>query len=377
MIKVSQGCLGDDELAAVREAFAYGYFGLGSRVAAFEEALQAYLDAPHVVAVNNGTAALHLALDGLGIGEGDEVIAPSLTFVACYQAIAMTGATPVACDVHPETLLIDTADAERRITPRTRAIVPVHYAGSPCDLEVLYKLAQRHDLHVVEDAAHAFGSTYRGRPVGGTGELACFSFDSIKTITCTEGGAIACRDPELAEVLRRKRILGVERGGRPGTAASRGPRWQYEVATQGFRYHMSDVNAAIGLVQLGKAGKFVARRREIARRYDAELAGLEEIRPLRADYEESAPHIYVIRVAGGRRDELMSHLAGAGIETGVSYIPNHLQPYFRRNGLSLPETELAFEEILTLPLHCALSDEDVATVIGSVREFSTARGDGR
>jgi dTDP-4-amino-4,6-dideoxygalactose transaminase len=376
MIKVSQGCLGEEELAAVREAFAHGYFGMGDRVAAFEQALSAYLGAPYVVAVNSGTSALHLALDALGVGAGAEVIAPSLTFVACYQAITLTGATVIPCEVHPETLLIDVEDVERRITSRTRAIVPVHYAGSPCDLEAIYALASSHGLHVVEDAAHAFGSTYRGRRIGGFGDVASFSFDSIKTITCTEGGAVTCQDPALVEPLRRKRVLGVKRNGHPGTAASRGPGWRFEVATQGFRYHMSDVNAAIGLVQLAKAEQFIARRRAIARRYDAELAQLEDIRPILADYEESAPHIYVIRVGGGRRDELMRFLADAGIETAVNYIPNHLHSYFRRNGLTLPVTEHVFEEILTLPLHCALTDDDVETVFRNVQRFSAGGSDG-
>lgn len=371
MIKVSQGCLGDEELAAVRDAFAYGYFGMGSRVAAFEAALQEYLGAPHVIAVNSGTSAIHLALDALGVGPGDEVVVPSLTFVACFQAIAMTGATPVACDVDPETLLIDLADAERRITPRTRAIVPVHYTGMPCDLDGLYDLGRRRGIHVVEDAAHALGSSFAGRRIGGHGALACFSFDSIKTITCTEGGAIACHEAAVAETLRRKRILGVDRKGKAGTAASRGRDWRYEVATQGFRYHLGDVNAAIGLVQLGKVDGFVARRREIARRYDAELSALPAIRPLPADYDQSAPHIYVVKVHRGRRDALMDHLAADDIETAVSYIPNHLQPYFRRSGVSLPATEQAFEEILTLPLHCALADDDVGRVVGSIRAFAS------
>jgi dTDP-4-amino-4,6-dideoxygalactose transaminase len=370
MIKVSQGCLGAEELDSVGRAFAYGYFGMAASVAAFEEALQEYLGAPHVIAVNSGTSALHLALDALGIGAGDEVIVPSLTFVACFQAIALTGATPVACDVRPETLLIDLEDAERRITKRTRALLPVHYAGSACDLDDLFGLADRCGLHVVEDAAHAFGSTRQGRRIGGFGEVACFSFDSIKTITCAEGGAVTCRDGELAATMRRKRILGVQRNGREGTAASRGVDWHYEVATQGFRYHMSDINASIGLVQLAKVEGFVARRRELARRYDAAFAGLPGIRPLQADYGESAPHIYVIRVDGGRRDALMEHLARAGIETAVSYIPNHLQPHFRRDGVSLPVTERAYAEILTLPLHCALTDDDVDAVISEVRAFA-------
>jgi len=369
MIKVSQGVLGEEELAAVRDAFAYGYFGMASRAAALERAREEYLGAPHVLVVSNGTAALHLALDALGIGPGDEVLTPSLTFVACFQAIAATGATPVSCDVHPDTLLLDVADAERRITPRTRAIVPLHYGGNPCDLDAVLDLAAGHGLRVVEDAAHAFGSSSRGRRIGSFGDVACFSFDSIKTITCGEGGAIACRDDALAEVARRRRILGVDRGGEPGTAASRGAGWRFAVAERGFRYHLSDINAAIGLVQLGKVDGFVARRRELARRYDAGLEGLPGLRTLAVDYDESAPHIYVVRVEGGRRDALMADLAAAGIETAVNYIPNHLHPLFSRNGLPLPETERAYDEILTLPLHCALSDDDVTTVIARLRDF--------
>lgn len=369
MIKVSQGCLGEDELAAVREAFAYGYFGMASRTAAFERALEEYLGAPHVVAVNSGTSAIHLALDALGVGPGDEVVVPSLTFVACFQAIAATGATPVPCEVLGETLLIDLEDVERRLTPRTKALVPIHYAGNPCDLDRVLDLAEPHGIRVVEDAAHAFGSTSRGRMIGGFGEVTCFSFDSIKTITCGEGGAVACRDPELAALMRRKRVLGVERTSGQGTAAARGADWRFEVDTQGFRYHLSDINAAIGLVQLGKVGEFVASRREICRRYDAAFAGIPGIRPLEIDYDEAAPHIYVVRVEGGRRDSLLAHLAAADVETAVNYIPNHLHPYFRQDGVSLPETERAYDEILTLPLHCALSDQDVTTVIDRVLDF--------
>jgi perosamine synthetase len=369
LIKVSQGCLGEDELAAVREAFAYGYFGMASRAAAFEHALEEYLGAPHVVVVNSGTSAIHLALDALGVGPGDEVIVPSLTFVACFQAIAATGAVPVPCDVRPETLLVDVEDAERRLTPRTKALMPVHYTGNPCDLDRVLQLAADHDVRVVEDAAHAFGSTSRDRMIGSFGDVACFSFDSIKTITCGEGGAVACRDAELATLMRKKRALGVGRATGQGTAAARGDNWRFEVETRGFRYHMSDINAAIGIVQLGKVAEFVARRREICRRYDAAFAPATGIRTLRIDYKESAPHIYVLRVEDGRRDSLRAHLAGAGIETAVNYIPNHLHPYFRRDGISLPETERAYDEILTLPLHCSLSDEDVTTVIDRVREF--------
>ena len=366
MIKVARGCVGDEELAAVREAFEYGYFGLAHNVTAFEAALQAYLGAPDVVAVNSGTAALHLALDAMGIGPGDEVIVPSLTFAASFQAITETGATAVACDVDPQTLSMDLRDAEARITPRTKALMPVHYTGRPCDLDALEALGARHGLRIVEDAAHAFGSTYRGQRIGGRGDVVCFSFDSIKNITCGEGGAVVTHDRALGRILRQKRVLGIDRA---GPAAARGPNWKFSVVTQGYRYHMSNINAAIGLVQLRKLDGFVARRRAICRRYDQAFSGLRGVRHLPIDYDESAPHIYVVRVGDGRRDALMQHLAGDGIETGVNYVPNHLHPYFEKPGVVLPVTDQVYDEILTLPLHCGLSDDDVAQVIAAVQMF--------
>jgi perosamine synthetase len=369
MIRVSMGCMGEEELTAIRAVFEYGYFGLGAQVLEFEEALRRYFDAPHAIAVNTGTAALHIALDALGVGAGDEVITPSLTFAACFQAIALTGATPVPCDVDPDTLLLDLADMERRITPRTRVLMPVHYAGNPCDMDAVLELARRCGLRVVEDAAHAFGSTSRGRRVGSFGDVACFSFDSIKNITCGEGGAVICRDDALAELIRAKRMLGTNR--RPIAGADlQDTRWRYEVTTRGFRYHMGNINAAAGLVQLRKAQGFIARRREICRRYDAAFRSMDGLRPLRIDYDEVAPHIYVLRIGGGRRDALMRSLKDVGVETSLNYVPNHLQPYFRSDGRTLQETERAFADMLTLPLHCGLSDDDVSTVIDGVRAFS-------
>ena len=367
MIKVSKGCLGEDELAAVRDAFEYGYFGLAARVLEFEEALKQYLGAEHVVATNTGTAALHLALDALGIGRGDEVIVPSLTYVAAFQAIAATGATPIACDVEPDTLLMDLGDAEARITERTRALMPVHYAGSPCDMDALLELGERHKLRIVDDAAHAFGTTHKGRKIGGFGHVTCFSFDSIKNITCGEGGAVICRDGELAETLRQKRTLGISRKSPADNAKVQG--WQFDVTTNGFRYHMSNINGAIGLAQLKRVAGFIGRRRDICRVYDAAFRDLSGVQPLRINYDETAPHVYVVRVKDLKRDQLMEFLGNRGIETGINYVPNHLHSYFWVDGLRLPETESAYTEILTLPLHCALSDSDVKFVIDSVASF--------
>jgi len=367
MIKVSRGCLGEEELAAVREAFDYGYFGLAYKVVEFEEELKKYLGAQYVTTTNTGTSALHLALDALGIGEGDEVITPSLTFVGAFQAISATGATPVPVDIYPDTLLMDIDDVRRKITARTKAIMPVHYAGNPCDMDALMKIGDEYNIRIVEDAAHALGSYYKGRRIGSFGDIACFSFDSIKNITCGEGGAVICRHTELADILRQKRLCGMERKFQ-ASSAWKERSWFYEVKTQGFRYHMSNINAAIGLVQLKKIDTFISRRREICRRYDSAFKGIPAISCLPINYDEVAPHIYVIRVINGRRDGLMDYLQNLDVETGINYIPNHLHPFYAKNAISLPETEKAYHEILTLPLHFGLSDNDVARVIQGVIE---------
>ncbi len=369
MIRVSRGCLGEEELAEVREAFDYGYFGQSYKVFEFEEELGKYLGAEHVIAVNNGTSALHLAVDALGIGKGDEVIVPSLTFVGSFQAISATGAKPIAAEIYPDTLLIDIEDARRKITEKTRAVMPVHYAGNPCDMDTLMKIAGEYGLRIIEDAAHALGSFYKGKRIGSFGDIACFSFDSIKNITCGEGGAVVCREPELADILRQKRYCGMDR--KPMTSVEKGRTPFYQVKTQGFRYHMSNINAAIGLAQLKKLDSFIARRQEICRKYDRAFGGIPAINCLPINYDNVAPHIYVILLKNGGRNDLMEYLKNHKIETGINYVPNHLQPFYSNEAVSLPETEKAYEEILTLPLHCGLSDDDVTFVIQSVTKCLT------
>lgn len=367
MIKVSRGCLGEEELAEVKEAFDYGYFGLEYKVFKFEEELKKYLGAQYVTTTNTGTSALHLALDALGIGKGSEVITPSLTFIGAFQAISATGATPVPVDIYPDTLLIDIDDVRRKITTRTRAIMPVHYAGNPCNMDALIKIGDEYNIRIVEDAAHALGSYYKGKKIGSFGDIVCFSFDSIKNITCGEGGAVICHQTELADILRQKRSCGIERKHQAAsTWKERTP--YYEVKTQGFRYHMSNINAAIGLAQLKKIDSFISRRREICRRYDSAFREVPRINCLPINYDEVAPHIYVVRVKDGRRDSLMDYLKNLDIETGINYIPNHLHTFYANKAVSLPETEKAYREILTLPLHFGLSDDDVVMVIQGVIE---------
>ena len=364
-IPVSRPSLGEEELAAVRKVFLSGWLGLGADVLEFEKALAGFLGASQVVCTNTGTTALHLALDALGIGPGDEVILPSLTFVASAQAVSATGARPVFCDIRPEDLNIDVEDARGRVTPRTKAIVPVHYRGIPCDMDALSDLGADRGIHVVEDAAHAFGSSYRGKRIGSFGEMACFSFDPIKNITCGEGGAVVFRDGGLLERIQQKRILGIDKDTWSRYRNERS--WFYDVVTRGFRYHMSNINAAIGLVQIRKFEAMNRRKIEVARRYDEAFGDLDGIELLENQgYNGIGLFAYMVKVRP-HRNELMDYLAARGVGSGVHYIPSHLFSYFRQEGLVLPETERVYQEILSLPLFPDITDEQVDRVINEVQ----------
>ncbi len=365
MIQISKPSIGQLELARVQEVFESAWLGQGSVVQAFEECIRERIRAPQVVAVNTGTSALHLALDALGIGEGDEVIVPSLTFCASVQAITALRAKPVFCEISPDTLHLDLADVAARITSRTRVIMPVHYCGNACDMDALIELCRGRGLRLVEDAAHAFGSSWRGRKLGSFGDVTCFSFDPIKNITCGEGGAVCTGDEKLADLVRRKRVLGISRDGWNRRLSTRG---DYEVATQGYRCHMSNINAAIGLAQMGRYDEFLRRKREIVSFYNQRLAGVRGIALLQWNLEEAFPFAYMIRVPGGRREALMDVLKERGVASGVHYPPNHLQPLFR-GSTHLPVTEQVGQEILSLPLYCDMTDADVEQVIRSIIEF--------
>ena len=364
-IPLQRPSLGDEELQAVKAVFDSRWLGLGPVVKEFEDRVRDLVGAKHVIAVNTGTSAIHIALEALGVGEGDEVLAPSLTFVATIQAILQAGATPVFCDVEADTLNLDVEDARRRITPRTRAIVAVHYGGLPCDLDGLTALCRERGLLLVEDAAHAFGSKYKGRYVGTFGAATCFSFDPIKNITCGEGGAVCTEDDAVAERIRTQIILGVEKETWRRYKEQRG--WFYEVTVPGYRYHMSNISAAIGLCQLKKLNAFLEKKRRYVRRYDDALRGLPGLTLLRRDYEETAPFFYVVRMRD--RDAFTDTMKAQGIDVGVHYIPNHLQPLFSQHAVPLPVTDAVWKEIVTLPLYYDMTDEVFATVVARVREF--------
>jgi dTDP-4-amino-4,6-dideoxygalactose transaminase len=303
-----------------------------------------------VVCVNNGTAAVHLAVQACGLGPGDEVLVPTLTFVATFQAVSATGATPVACDVKAESGGIDVDDAARRITERTRAILPVHYASGMGDLDRIYALAAEHKLRVIEDAAHAFGCTYDDRKVGSFGDVVCFSFDGIKNITAGEGGAVVTGDPVVAERIKDARLLGVQKDTEKRYSGSRS--WEFDVVEQGWRYHMSDVFAAVGRAQLRRfEPEFRPARVRLARRYAELVSRIPGVRWLDLDYGPVVPHIFPIFVGGGRRDALREALLAEEIESGIHYKPNHLLTKYGDGLPRLPVAERLYEEMLTLPLH--------------------------
>jgi dTDP-4-amino-4,6-dideoxygalactose transaminase len=367
MLQTQKPSLGIEELEAVKKVFETRWLGLGSAVFEFENVIKEYLGNKNVIAVNTGTSALHLALDAFGIGKDDEVIVPSLTFCATIQAIAILGAIPVFCEIDPKTLNIDIEDAKKRITKKTKAIMPVHYCGNACDMDALLALGRDKGIVIIEDAAHAFGSTYKGTRIGSFGDATCFSFDPIKNITCGEGGAVVLENDTIAEVIRRKRILGIDKDTWHRYQNRRS--WFYEVTTQGYRYHMSNINAAIGLAQFKKLDKFSKKKRRIVSIYNEQLSHLEGLELIHWNLEETAPFMYIIRVLNGKRNEMMDFLKEKGVETGIHYIPNHIQPQFSQYAGPLPITEKVWTEILTLPLFYEMTDEDVDLVIGSVTSF--------
>ena len=364
-VRRSKSCVGAEEKEALARVIDAGYLGMGREVQQLEDELTAYLgEGRSVLCVNTGTAALQLALQAIGVGPGDEVLVPSITYVASYQAISATGARPLSCEVTPDRVFLDVADAERRITPRTRAIMPVHYASDSQDMPAVYAVAHRHGLRVVEDAAHGFGGTRGGRRIGSAGDVSCFSFDGIKNITCGEGGAVVTADPEVARRVRDARLLGVEKDTEQRYRGERS--WTFDVSAQGWRYHMSNLMAAIGRAQLAKLERFSAHRRRCVARYREALGGMDGLRLLDLDWNNLVPHIFVVRVLGGSRAAVMSTLRSEGIECGIHYQPNHTLRYFA-SSYALPVSERLGEELLTLPLHAELTDTEQDRVIAALR----------
>ncbi|MBK6867858.1 MAG: DegT/DnrJ/EryC1/StrS family aminotransferase [Burkholderiales bacterium] len=368
--------VGDAEIDAVTRVMRSCWLTTGAETQAFERDLVEYLGGDlHAVAVNSATAGLHLALEATGVGPGDEVIAPTLTFTATVEVARYLGADAVLVDVDPVTLNIDPTRIEAAITPRTQAIMPVHYGGLACDMAAILDIAARHGLQVVEDAAHALPSTHGGTLVGQLPSAATvFSFYANKTITTGEGGMVVTRDSALAARMRVMRLHGISRDAFD-RFTSRVPAWYYEVVAPGFKYNLTDMAAALGRVQLARLPAFLQRRQQLAARYLAELRDLPLQLPVEAPAADThAWHLFVLRLSDAARltrDELIDRLAAAGIGTSVHYVPLHRQPYWRdRYGLrpeQFPVADRAYQRMFSIPLFTAMSDDEQTRVIAALR----------
>ncbi|HZG36272.1 MAG TPA: DegT/DnrJ/EryC1/StrS family aminotransferase [Gaiellaceae bacterium] len=353
--------LGEEEVEAVAETLRSGWLTTGPRAALLEERMAEYLEAEHVLAVASGTAALHLSLVALGVGPGDEVVTTPITWPATANVIVHCGATPVFVDVWEGDLNIDPAAAAAAVTPRTKALLPVHLAGQPCDLDPLWALG----LPVVEDAAHAAESAYRGRKLGGLSDATCFSLYATKNIAAGEGGLVATNRGDVAEAIRNLRLM------------RRGDGSLYDITVPGYKANLSDVLAAIALVQLAKVPEHTERRQRQFALYDEGLAGLEGIEPLARDGRDThALHLYVVRVDAERfgltRDELQRALAEERISTSIHFLPVHRLTWYRErypDQPPLPVAERAGAEILSLPLSPAHADDDVRDVLEALHRI--------
>lgn len=365
MIKLSQACLGNEEKQAISRVIDNLYLGMGKEVKAFEEELQAFISEDiQVACVNTGTSALHLATQACGIGPGDEVLIPSITYVASFQAVSATGAKPIPCDVDIDTGCISVKSAEDHITSYTKAIMPVHYGGNPGDLDGIYTLAKQYNLRVIEDAAHSFGGYYKGHRVGAVGDVICFSFDGIKNITCGEGGAVVSKDKSIIEKVQDLRLLGIANDTEKRYLGKRS--WDFDVVDQGWRYHMSNINAAIGREQLKKSDHFWEIRKTLHHHYMKQLPK-QFVETLDIDVNQVNPHMLPVKIKEGSRDELRDYLLDHEIETGIHYKPNHLLTKYRSH--DCPNTEKLYGQLLTLPFHCNMSISDVEKVCGKITQF--------
>jgi len=371
--------LGEEEVQAVSEVLRSGWLTMGSKTLEFERRFADYVGSRYAIAVSSCTAALHLSLEAIGLEPGDEVLLPTTTFTATAEVVTYLRGRPVFVDIDPLTMNISPGDAKRRISPRTRAMIPVHFAGLPCDMDSLRDLAQAHQLHVVEDAAHALPSAYRGRRIGALSELTAFSFYATKTLTTGEGGMITTDDESHVKRMQVMRLHGISRDAWNRSGGS----WDYEVREAGYKYNLTDLQSAIGMAQLAKCDEMNEARRRIAERYSdafASLPALEvpEILPDR----QSSWHLYVLRLRLEQlsidRKRFIEELAARGVNASVHFIPLHLQPYYQerfgyRPG-DFPNAEHEYERCVSLPIYPGMSDDEIRYVITTVSDIVRLRG---
>ncbi len=361
--------MNNEEVNAVTKVLKSGWIGLGPKTEEFEKKFAEYIGVKHAIALNSCTSALHLALKVTGIQRGDEVITTPITFASTSEAVAYNGAIPVYADVESETLNINPKDIVKKITRKTRAILPVHYGGHPCDMDEINSIAAKHNLIVIEDAAHACGAEYKGRKIGNSENMACFSFHAVKNLAMGDGGMITTNNDEIAKRLRRLRWMGIDKStyDRDHTKYL----WDYRIVEQGYKSHMNDLNASIGIVQLKKLDGANKKREEITKAYNKAFKNIRRISPpvIKKDVKKSY-HNYSMRVEGVDREELIKHLNERGISAGVHYKPTYLHPrYASLNKHDTPIADSIWKKIVLLPVYPDMKKADIRRVIREVTEF--------
>jgi perosamine synthetase len=379
MIPYGRQSIDDDDINAVVDTLKSDWLTTGPLIPEFEQKIADFVHAKEAVAVSNGTAALHTAMYALGIHAGDEVIVPTMTFAATANCVVFQGACPVFSDVDPNTLLIDPDKIEEKITPRTKAIIAVDYAGQPCDYDYLWEIANRHHLSIVDDASHSLGAQYKNRPVGSLAELNTFSFHPVKNITTGEGGMITTDSPELAKRMRLFRSHGINTDHRQREEQG---SWFYEMVDLGYNYRLTDIQCALGISQLKHLPDWISRRQEIAKRYTFAFKNIPGVNPLTVRKDVfHAYHLYVVQfdlteLKKTDRTLIFKALRAEGIGVNVHYIPVHLHPYYQNNfGTYVgqcPVAESAYRQIISLPMFPLMNDNDVEDVINAVEKVVKA-----
>jgi UDP-4-amino-4,6-dideoxy-N-acetyl-beta-L-altrosamine transaminase len=371
----SRPWIGEEEIQAVTEVLRSGWLTTGKKTLEFEQEFAQYIGAPIALAFNSCTGGLHCALAALGIGPGDEVITSVFTFAATANVICHVGAEPIFVDIDPLTLNIDVEQIEEKISPKTKAIIPVHYGGRPCPMDEILSLARKYNLFVVEDAAHALGAIYKGKKVGALGsEVTCFSFYPTKCITTGEGGMNTTASPELAEKMKIWRLHGISRDA--WDRYQKGGSWYYEVVAPGYKYNLTDIASAIGVEQLKKAEVLQARREELALKYREALKGLPFVLPPPFPEGRHAWHLFPVQLQleelNCTRDEFVEALAKENIGTSVHFIPLNLMPFYRSRGWKegdFPKAEYAYKRLISLPFFPKMSDEDLESVVLALKKL--------